>query len=133
MIEIPRRKRRHCAFRFHWLTDFDFKGFRSFGFNTLKHPSFSHYKCNQMVRLFFNIWPFVAMKISQKCHKFAQGGSAFCQIRKKRSNICQTLVNFCKSGKIYQMWSHCSLHKEKAEHNIITCCCWCWLKNFLQN
>ena len=37
-------------------------------------------------------------KLAQKCHKFAQVGSAFCQIRNKLSKFCQRLINFCQSG-----------------------------------
>ena len=38
--------------------------------------------------------------MAQKCHEYAKIGSAFCQIRKKHSKICQKLVNFCQSGEI---------------------------------
>ena len=53
-----------------------------------------------MVRLFFNIWPFSALKISLIMSQICQVCSAFCQIRNKMSKICQNLVNFC------QIWSH---------------------------
>ena len=56
-----------------------------------------------MVRLFFSIGPFAAMKISPIMSKFAKVWSAFCQIRNKLSTVCQKLpklVNFCHSGEI---------------------------------
>ena len=56
-------------------------------------------QCDQMVRLFFNIWPFVTMKISPKCHKFAKAGSGFSQIRNKPSKNWPRLINFCQRGK----------------------------------
>ena len=55
-------------------------------------------QCDQKVRLFFDIWPFVTMKISQKCHKLAKVGSAFCQMRKKLTKIYPILINFCQKG-----------------------------------
>ena len=55
-------------------------------------------QCDQMVRLFLNIWPFATMKTRQRCYKFAKVGSAFCQIRNELSKVCQRLVNFCQSG-----------------------------------
>ena len=71
-------------------------------FTVINPPPFSIYlfQRDQMVRLFFNIWPFATLKISPKCHKFAEVGSVFCQIGNKLSKICQRLVNFCQSGKI---------------------------------
>ena len=54
-----------------------------------------HVQCDQMIRLFFNIWPF-----EQQCHKFGKVGLAFCQIRNKLQQICQWLVNFFQSGDI---------------------------------
>ena len=47
-----------CVWR-SWWTEVDFKGF-----NLKIRCRVSHSKCDQMVRLFFKIWPFATMKIS---------------------------------------------------------------------
>ena len=52
-------------------------------------------QCDQLVRLFFNIWPFAIMKIGPIMSQISQS-----QLRNKLSKICQRLVNFCQSGEI---------------------------------
>ena len=69
-------------------------------FFLLIHSKVLANQCDQMVRLFFNIWPFAAMKISPIM-------SQICQIKNKLSKICQILVNFCK------IWSHWTQPKPK--------------------
>ena len=44
-------------------------------------------QCDQMVILFFKIWPFAVMKISPIMSQFAKVCSAFCQIRNILSKI----------------------------------------------
>ena len=54
---------------------------------------FRNKQCDQIVRLFFNIWPFASMKISPIM-------SQICPKRKKQSKICQIPEFFCQSGDI---------------------------------
>ena len=57
-------------------------------------------QCDQLVRLFFNIWPTTTMKINPIMQKFCQVDSTFCQIRNKPSKICRRLLKFCQNGEI---------------------------------
>ena len=58
------------------------------------------HQCDQMVRLFFNIWPFAAMKISPIISQMCKSMLIICQIRRRLSKIWQILANFCQSDKI---------------------------------
>ena len=44
-------------------------------------------QCDQKVRLFFDIWPFVTMKISQKCHKLAKVGQVLRQVGARAESL----------------------------------------------
>ena len=46
-------------------------------------------KCDQMVKLFFDIWPLANMKISQIMFQICPSMSPFCQIRNQMLNNCQ--------------------------------------------
>ena len=57
-------------------------------------------QCDQMVRLFFNIWSFATKKFSPIMSQIGQSMLSILPNMKKPSIICQILVNFCQSGKI---------------------------------
>ena len=64
-----------------------------------------HWKqCDQMVRLFFNIWQFATLKISPIMSQICQSGSVFCQIRNKLSKFAKGLYFFAKVAKFRQIW-----------------------------
>ena len=58
-------------------------------------------QCDQMVRLFFKIWPLATIKISPIMYQIFQSRlKRLCQIQNKLSEICQRIVKFCQSGEI---------------------------------
>ena len=61
-------------------------------YNTLKFI-YGIGTCDQMVKLFFNIWLFATTKTNPVMKQI-------CQIRNKPSKNCQRLVKFCQSGEI---------------------------------
>ena len=69
-------------------------------FFLLIHSKVLANQCDQMVRLFFNIWPFAAMKISPIISQMCKSMLIICQIRRRLSKIWQILANFCQSDKI---------------------------------
>ena len=62
--------------------------------------NFNSSQCDQMVRLFLNIWPFATLKISPTMSQICQSRLSILPNKNKLSNFCQRLVNFCQSGKI---------------------------------
>ena len=57
-------------------------------------------QCDQMARLFCNIWPITALKSCPKYQKIAKVGSKFCQTLDKLSTVRQRLIKICQSGEI---------------------------------
>ena len=57
-------------------------------------------QCDQMAKLFFNVWPFTTIKICPKSQKFANVALKFCKGQNKPSSNCHGLLFFSQSGKI---------------------------------
>ena len=59
-------------------------------------------QCDQMARLFFNIWPFITMKLCSWTLNFTKVSSTFCQKPHKPSKICLRLLTLGQSWEISQ-------------------------------
>ena len=63
--------------------------------------------CDQMAKLFFNVWPYTTMKISPKVFKICQRRFKFCQILNAPPKKVQMFfLNLAKVAKFCQVWSH---------------------------
>ena len=58
----------------------------------------AYYQCDQIVRLFFNIWPFGTMKISPIISQICQSSLSTLPNKKKPVKILTTWWYFAKSG-----------------------------------
>ena len=62
----------------------------------------THKQCDQMVRLFLNIWPLAIVKISSIMSQICQSQLSILP------NMKWTVKILPKTGKIFPKWSHCS-------------------------
>ena len=76
-------------------------------------------QCDQMARLFFNLWPVTAQKISSVYHKkfpkYVQN-LAKCKIYNLN---WQRNIKFCQKAKYRQIWSHCCTDERKLTETIL--------------
>ena len=70
-----------------------------------KSSLFEFIKCDQKARLFFNIWPFVAIKFSKKIGRYQVNPQDFVNTK---------LKNFTKVLKFCRIWSSCHLRRSNV-------------------
>ena len=66
----------------------------------------SQQQCDQMVRLFFNIWQLATMKISPIMHQIGQSRLNIWPKRKILTKCVKDLYNFARVAKFHQIYSH---------------------------
>lgn len=65
-------------------------------------------QCDQMAKTFFNIWPFVTIKMCPIAFAVCQNRLKISRIPNNPSKYCPRLLIFAKVGKCRQIWSHCT-------------------------
>ena len=86
---------------------FPFDHFSMFCFTHLQAFHFPLRQCDQMARLFVNIWPLTSIKISQSHQKCAKVGLNYYTMLNEGFENSQRLLNVVKVSTFRQIQSHC--------------------------